>query len=93
MFGVSLSTATGHAAISVALGFGIAIVGLLFSRLITSYISHVVGLGMLVVGLFIGVRAVVSKKKEEVTPGEKLLEKEKKNGSRLNRLVTLRSFE
>ena len=39
---------------------------------------------MLAVGLFIGVRALVSKKKEEVTPGEKLLEKEKKNASRLN---------
>ena len=33
---------------------------------------------MLVVGLFIGVRALVSKKKREVTPEEKLLERKKK---------------
>ena len=39
---------------------------------------------MLAVGLFIGVRALVSKKKEEVTPGEKLLESGKKNASKLN---------
>jgi putative Mn2+ efflux pump MntP len=84
LFGISLVTATGHAALSAALGFGIAVLGILFSRLISSYISYVVGLVMLVVGLFIGVRALVSKKKEEVAPGEKLLEKEKKNGSRLN---------
>jgi len=84
LFGVSFATASGHAAVSAALGFGIAIVGLLFSRLISSYISYAVGLVMLGVGLFIGVRALVSKKKEEVTPGEKLLEKEKKNASKLN---------
>lgn len=84
LFGISLVTATGHAVFSAALGFGIAVAGLLFSRLISSYISYAVGLVMLVVGLFIGVRAIISKKKEEVTPGEKLLEKEKKNGSRLN---------
>ena len=42
LFGVSLATATGHAATSAALGFGIAIVGLLFSRLISSYISFAV---------------------------------------------------
>ena len=84
LFGISLVTATGHAALSAALGFGIAVAGLLFSRLISSYISYAVGFIMLAVGLFIGVRALVSKKKEEVTPGEKLLEKEKKNASRLN---------
>ena len=84
LFGISLVTASGHAALSAALGFAIAVAGLLFSRLISSYISYAVGLVMLAVGLFIGVRALVSKKKEEVTPGEKLLEKEKKGGSRLN---------
>ena len=84
LFGVSLATATGHAVLSAALGFGIAVAGILFSRLISSYISYAVGFVMLAVGLFIGVRALVSKKKEEVTPGEKLLEKEKKNASRLN---------
>ena len=84
LFGVSLVTASGHAVLSAVLGFGIAVVGIAFSRLISSYISYVVGFVMLAVGLFVGVRALVSKKKEEVTPGEKLLEKEKKNASRLN---------
>jgi len=84
LFGISLVTASGHAVLSAALGFGIAVAGLLFSRLISSYISYAVGFIMLAVGLFIGVRALVSKKKEEITPGEKLLEKEKKNASRLN---------
>jgi hypothetical protein len=84
LFGISLVTATGHAALSAALGFGIAVAGLLFSRLISSYISYAVGFTMLAVGLFIGVRALVSKKKEEVTPGEKLLEKEKKSGLTLS---------
>jgi len=84
LFGVSLVTASGHAVLSAVLGFGIAVVGIAFSRLISSYISYAVGFVMLAVGLFVGVRALVSKKKEEVTPGEKLLEKEKKNASRLN---------
>ena len=69
LFGVSLVTASGHAVLSAALGFGIAVVGIAFSRLISSYISYVIGSVMLAVGLFVGVRALVSKKKEEVTPG------------------------
>ncbi|MGA3289957.1 MAG: hypothetical protein ABSD42_06960 [Candidatus Bathyarchaeia archaeon] len=84
LFGISLVTATGHAALSAVLGFGIAVAGIAFSRLISSYISYAVGFVMLAVGLFIGIRALVSKKKEEVTPGEKLLEKKTKNISSLN---------
>lgn len=84
LFGISLATATGHAVLSAALGFGIAVAGLLFSRLISSYISYAVGFVMLAVGLFIGVRALVSKKKREVTPEERLLEKKKRNALRLN---------
>jgi len=82
LFSISLVTATGHAVLSAALGFAIAVAGLLFSRLISSYLSYAIGFLMLAVGFFIGVRALVSKKKEEVTPGEKLLEKEE-NSSRL----------
>ena len=83
LLAISFVTATGHALLSAALGFGIAVAGLLVSTLIASYISYAVGSVMLVIGLFIGVRALVSKKKEEVTPGEKLLEEESKNASRL----------
>jgi nickel/cobalt exporter len=81
LFGVSLTTASGHAVLSAALGFGIAVAGIAFSRLISSYISYAVGFVMLAVGLFIGVRALVSKKKREVTPEEKLLERKKKRNA------------
>jgi len=85
LFIISLATATGHSLLSATLGFGIAVAGLLFSKLISSYISYAVGFVMLAVGLFIGARALVSKKKREVTPEEKLLkEKKTKNASRLN---------
>jgi nickel/cobalt transporter (NicO) family protein len=85
LFNISLATATGHSILSATLGFGIAVAGLLFSKLISSYISYAVGFVMLTVGLFIGLRALVSKKKREVTPEEKLLkEKKTKNASRLN---------
>lgn len=84
LFGISLATAMGHAILSAALGLGIAAAGLLFSTLISSYISHAVGFVMLAIGLFIGIRALVSKKKEEITPGERLLENKKRNASKLN---------
>jgi len=83
LFGVSIATAIGHSALSALLGFGIAVAGLLFSRVVSSYISYGVGFVMLGVGLFFGARAIVSKKRE-VTLEEKLLEKERTNGSRLN---------
>lgn len=87
MFGMSLITATGHAVFSAALGFGIAAIGFAFSKVISLYISYAVGTLMVAFGLFIGVRALVSKKKREVTPGEKLLKrKESENGSRLRSL-------
>jgi len=89
LFGVSLVTATGHSLLSAALGFVIAVAGFLFSRLIASYISYAVGFLMLAVGLFIGVRALVSKKKEEVTPGEKLLEKGQKSFNRIGYFAVL----
>jgi nickel/cobalt transporter (NicO) family protein len=85
LFIISFATATGHSILSATLGFGIAVAGLLFSKLISSYISYAVGFLMLAVGLFIGARALLSKKKREVTPEEKLLKENKtKNASRLN---------
>jgi len=85
LFSISLATAMGHSILSATLGFGIAVAGLLFSKLISSYISYTVGIVMLAVGLFIGIRALVSKKKREVTPEEKLLEQKKiKNVMGLN---------
>jgi putative Mn2+ efflux pump MntP len=86
---ISLVTATGHVVLSASLGFGIAVAGLLISRLISSYISYIVGIIMLAVGLFIGIRALVSKKKEEITPGEKLLEKEKRGINKIGYFAVL----
>ena len=84
LFNVSLVTATGHSLFSAALGFGVLVVGLVFSKLISLYISLVIGVVMLTVGLFIGAHALVSKKKLEVTPEEKLMGCQKdKSGARV----------
>jgi nickel/cobalt transporter (NicO) family protein len=83
LFGISFVTATGHAIISAILGFGIAIAGLLFSKLISDYISYAVGFVMIAVGLFIGFKALLSKQKREVTPEEKLFNTKKMNASSL----------
>jgi hypothetical protein len=80
LFNVSLVTATGHALFSAALGFGVLVVGLVFSKLVSMYISLVIGVIMLAAGLFIGVRALVSEKKLEVTPEERLTSRQKGNG-------------
>ena len=88
LLGISFATATGHALLSAVLGFGIALAGILVSRLIASYISTAIGFVMLVAGLFISVTALLSNRKREVTPEEKLLEKEKReNASKLNGIV------
>jgi nickel/cobalt exporter len=85
LFGVSLVTATGHAVFSAALGLGIVAVGLVFSRLISLYLSFSIGVIMLAIGLFIGIRSLVSKQKREVTPEEKLMGRQKDKGTiRLN---------
>jgi len=75
LLGISVTTAAGHAFLSAALGLGIAVVGLAFSGLISFYLSLTIGTIMLAVGLFISLRVLVSKKKREVTPEEKLLER------------------
>jgi len=73
LFNISLVTATGHALFSAALGFGVLAIGFVFSRLISRYVSLGIGVIMVATGLFVGVRALSSKKKLEVTPEEKLL--------------------
>jgi hypothetical protein len=84
LFNVSLFTATGHALFSATLGFGVLVVGLVFSKLMSMYISLIIGVVMSVAGLFIGVRALFSKKKLEVTPEEKLVSRQKdESGARV----------
>jgi hypothetical protein len=81
LLGISLTTAVGHSIFSATLGLGIALVGLVFSKLISHYLSLTIGLIMLAVGLLIGLWTLVFKKKGEVTPGEKLLEGAKTNNT------------
>ncbi|MHB8567593.1 MAG: hypothetical protein ACYC7D_13565 [Nitrososphaerales archaeon] len=71
LFGVSLATAIGHVVFSVILGLGVVAVGLIFSPLVSRYLSGGIGVAMLLIGLFIGVRSLLSKA-EELTPVEEL---------------------
>ena len=77
LFNISLITATGHAVFSAALGFAIVVVGLLFSSLVSSYLSFAIGLIMSAAGLLIGFRSLLEKKKREITPEEKLSTEQK----------------
>lgn len=64
IFGVSLATATGHVILSVILGLAIVIAGLVFSRLVSSYLNAGVGLVMVIVGLFVGISPLLTKESE-----------------------------
>ncbi len=77
LFSISLMTSTGHALFSAALGFAVLAVGLIFSRLISVYISFVIGIIMLLTGLFIGIRSLKSSQKYNVETEEKLVRQEK----------------
>ena len=61
LFGISLTTATGHVILSVALGLGVVVAGLVFSHLISSYLDTGIAIIMIIVGLIIGVRSLVRK--------------------------------
>ena len=61
IFGVSLATASGHVALSVLFGLAVVIVGLVFSRLVSFYLNEGIGLVMVAVGLFVGVRSLIGK--------------------------------
>lgn len=61
LFGISLTTAVGHVILSVALGLGVVVAGLVFSRLISSYLDTGIAIIMITVGLIIGVRSLVRK--------------------------------
>jgi nickel/cobalt exporter len=64
ILGVSLATASGHVVLSVILGLTVVFVGLVFSRLVSLYLDAVIGLVMVVVGLFVGIRPLVAKERE-----------------------------
>jgi len=76
LFNVSIITALGHSLFSAGLGFGVLVIGLATSTLISKYLSLVIGAVMVAAGLFIAIRALTSKKRLEVTPEEKLLRRQ-----------------
>ena len=61
LFGVSLMTAIGHVALSVAMGLVVVIVGLVFSHLISYYLDTGIGLVMVGAGLVVGIIPLVRK--------------------------------
>jgi nickel/cobalt transporter (NicO) family protein len=76
LFSISLMTSTGHAIFSAGLGFAVLAVGLIFSRLISAYVSFAIGTIMLATGMLIGIRSLTSQQKH-VSPEGKLMKQEK----------------
>jgi len=64
IFGVSLATASGHVVLSVILGLGVVLVGIVFSRLISLYLDLGIGAIMVVVGLVVGIKSLLSWSRE-----------------------------
>ncbi len=64
VFRTSLVTSIGHVLISLALGIGVAAIGIVFSSLVSGYVDTAIGILMLIVGSIVGIRPLVSKKVE-----------------------------
>ena len=93
LFGISLTTAIGHVILSVALGLGVVVAGLVFSHLISSYLDTGIAIIMITVGLIIGVRSLVRKNEHNHEHGhhehshDHHDEDDKKNNDKINRGV------
>lgn len=61
LFGVSLATAIGHVILSVAIGLGVVVAGLVFSHLISSYLDTGIAIIMITVGFIVGIRSLIRK--------------------------------
>ena len=64
IFRTSLFTSIGHVLLSIAMGMGVAAVGIAFSSLVSGYLDTAIGIAMLVVGLVVGIRPLVSRGNE-----------------------------
>ncbi len=74
-FGVSLATASGHVFLSVLLGLSVVVVGLVFSRLVSVYLDLGIGIVMVAVGLFVGIRPfLAANEKSDGNDASKTLE-------------------
>ncbi len=65
LLGVSVITAVGHVLLSVMLGFVIIVLGLVFSALVSYYVTEATGFIMLVAGLSYGIRTAISHQEED----------------------------
>lgn len=61
LFGISLMTAIGHVSLSIVMGLAVVAVGLVVSHLISYYLDTVIGIIMIVAGLFFGLKPLVIK--------------------------------
>ena len=59
LFGISLATAVGHIILSVAIGLGVVVIGLVFSHLISFYLDTGIAIIMITCGLIVGIRSLV----------------------------------
>lgn len=85
-------TGIGHSVTSIVLGLAIVFFGFLFSRHVTFYITKAVGVLMLVVGLYVGIRNLLRK---EHIGGDQLAKKDKGdivNSDRLEEESTAKSI-
>lgn len=80
LLAVSTVTGLGHVVLSIALGLLVLLVGYIFSSLISFYFTLAVGAIMLVVGLFVGIRALLSK--EAAINEAELMEEDKQKMQR-----------
>ena len=65
LMAVSLVTAFGHVVLSVALGLAVVLLGVVFTRTLSEYLTTAIGAVMLLAGAFYGVWAIVSNHKED----------------------------
>ncbi len=65
LIGIGLATAGGHTVLSIALGFGIVFLGLVFSREVSGFVTSATGIAMLVVGTAYGLKTLFAKEAED----------------------------
>jgi len=65
LMAVSVITAFGHVALSVVLGFAVVVLGLVFTRAVSEYLTTAIGVVMLLAGTLYGVRTIISNRKED----------------------------
>ncbi len=90
LVGFGIATAGGHTLLSVLLGFGVVFLGLVFSKVLSSYITIITGLSMLVVGLAYGLKTLLANDSEDYDKeAEQELTKAKSSGRGLTYFVVL----